>query len=211
MADGDVLHSGLAWRYQHLYRQLCEGVVSDEELARGIGERIKRDVKEDYERLTSRMRAVKVRLEQLSEAVQARQEIEWSSVGPELGRMCGGSGSKRNNALLAQAARSVANDIAEGSPVTDAAQSLSRSFLEGLYKSRFGGAVVTTDEHFGSVAPAEIERRLERVEPHVMAQLDHIGKQVARAKEGAKPRLGLLPHKPKKIADLDSSLDDLWT
>ena len=44
MADGDVLHSGLAWRYQHLYRQLCEGVVSDEELARGIGERIKRDV-----------------------------------------------------------------------------------------------------------------------------------------------------------------------
>lgn len=224
MPDGDRLHSELGLRYQLPYRRLCEGVMRPDEQARGIAERIKREVTAE---LAPALCAVTDRLNSLSEIIgqQGSASIDWqeeifalreTALSPVVawgGTSPSGTArgiSKRNYEIVMRAAQDMLNGMEDGSTPANIPSAFCRRFMRRLYDAQFGDATPVLEKHFNDVSPASLRERLKCIQPYLDSELNYLADQLAVNKADETLRLRLRARKREKIQDLDSDVMDVF-
>jgi hypothetical protein len=77
MADGDQVHVNLARRYQKLYKQICEGLNSNAELAHEVLRPLKQDLSAYGDEPLTLIQQVATELSQIPAEPLLKQSVDW--------------------------------------------------------------------------------------------------------------------------------------
>lgn len=179
MPDGDIVHKGLAPRYQAPYKQMCEGQLSDEAVARNVARAVLKDI-QHYGNEPLKL------LEQTAGTLQGVQDKplfieteDWGELSQAIHKVAQDMRAYKTAINLAtRACEEQKTEIRNHHFARDLDLDIAGKYIHGVYTARFEEQVPLTDQHYGGADKPTLDRRLDRLRPLVMQELDALATQI---------------------------------
>jgi hypothetical protein len=205
MPDGDRF-GRLRPRYNQVYKQICEGHFSPEQLARELlaPERFQKEINECGEapymiakQATEHISAILLRL-------IVGMSIDWNDAQEQLetaarGIIC----SNAVRELTLKACMETLCDMQHGGLAGDLQETIVHRFFIDLFEAKFADCLPLIPEHFDGVSDEFVRGRLEEMRPFVIDELAQFAKQKCEKGAGASLRRSRISKQP---IDLDMAV-----
>jgi hypothetical protein len=183
MTDGDIVHDKLSWRYQKVYKVLCEGKHGPDECAWDIMGAMMRDTKKKGVApilLAQQMGKL------LKAAIENSNPHSFSScwaaaVSKELDRLAAGQTScpYYDKQLVLRASKSILHDFRYGGRIDTCAleEVVVERYFQEVYRFYFEERIPLTPQHHGGVDNAAVMKRVKELEPELLPAFRKWAKQ----------------------------------
>ena len=177
MPDVDIVHESVPQKYWNAYKQLCEGLLTPEELSEAITKALRETLKDEgkapseliFESLRSAFGAAGIGM-----------PIDVVAAGRMIDQLAGRSLAQSRYVYLAveafKAGLTQATNLHDYEVVKKA---VSREYVSRLLDADFIERLPPAEHHMNA-SPEDISARLLAAEPHIDSQLAHIVDQIVR-------------------------------
>lgn len=181
MADGDIIHNKLSWRYQRAYKELCEWDLDRNECAWVVMGAVMRDLKKKGNAPVRLAKRMGERLEQVLGDGSENSSRNWGALNVELHRLarqvqC----SHYDKEIVLRAGKGILHDLRYDRRVN--ASNLSeicvKRYMQEVYKSNFEDRIPLTPNHYADVDHVTLTKRVEIIHPDLVVA---IGKWAQKA------------------------------
>lgn len=171
MPDGDKVHEGLAWKFQKVYKQVCEGHSSLSEIAKEAAQAVQKDVELGGDVILHMIQAVAVQFDDIlrrkwAEAIDWRQEIARLNA---LERST--FAHSRMKWLAYDACREILESLRHGIHPSNCYITLLSTYQYHAYEANFEERVPLKHNHYDGVSQEFIGEQLEQMRPLVQSSL----------------------------------------
>jgi len=208
MADGDIIHSQLSWRYQEPYQEICEGKLDHKECAWIAMGACLGDIKKNYGVLPVKL--AKSMGESLGLAIENTGEnnsVSWVTRSMELEQLARQAKVPHYvEQLVLRAGKSILHELRYNQSVdtSNLPEAVVERLFQEVYKSKFEQCIPLTPNHHVGVDNAIVTERVEALRPDMFAEIGKWAKK-ANADEDVK-NLRRSPRQKVREIDLDEDL-----
>jgi hypothetical protein len=185
MADGDKVHGKLPRRYQKLYKQICEGLYSDAELAHEALRPLKQDLSNYRDEPLTLIQQVASELSQIPAEPLLKQSVDWGEKSRRIERGAQQmDGHPRGMDLAVQACKQQLQELRGGScphdfTKDDLARERYKKYISAVYEANFAGRVPLA-QHYNGADQATVDARLKGMRTHVEPGIEIFAAQMMR-------------------------------
>jgi len=208
MADGDIIHSQLSWRYQEPYQEICEGKLDHKECAWIAMGACLGDIKKNYGVLPVKL--AKSMGESLGLAIENTGEnnsVSWVTRSMELEQLARQAKVPHYvEQLVLRAGKSILRELRYNQRVdtNNLPEAVVERLFQEVYKSNFEERIPLTPNHHNGLDKAIVMESVEALRPDMMNQISKWAKK-ATADEDVK-NLRRFPREKVKEIDLGEDL-----
>ena len=203
MPDSDKVHSKLPRRYQKVYQQICEGHLGYSDLAAEVGRPLVKDIRDYGNEPIKLLCLIAKHFDQIPPEPLLRLVFDWNSLSQRVDVLSRQSkGNKRGRDLVVRCAKQLLREIEHDLVIDDACLALRERYLESVYKARFL-ELIPLAQHYDGANEADIQNRLEGMQPYVENEISAMALQSARMSDVARLRH---PPRNKKSIGLHDDL-----
>ena len=185
MADGDKVHVKLARRYQKLYKQICEGLYSDAELAHEVLQPLKQDLRDYGDESLRLIQQVATELSQIPAEPLLKQSVYWGQKSQRIDRCAQQIDSRpRARELAVQACKQQLQELrSNGCPhdltKDDLTKKMYKKYISAVYEANFEERVPLA-QHYNGIDQVTIDVRLKGMRIHVDQGIESFAAQMMR-------------------------------
>lgn len=180
MPDGDKIHPGLGYRHQSPYRQICEEIFSEEEIAYNELAALRKDL-QDYGDAP---------IELIRQAVTMYRHtlgpllVDWNEVndrlekiGQEISQRT--SADKRGLSLALEACKKSLHGVRYGEQSVDLGLKTTQNYMMGVYEAHFEGRIPLS-HHYNNADPKMVNLKLHEMRPFIEQGLGYFARQLTK-------------------------------
>ena len=181
MPDGDILHDKLAGKYQGVYKKLCEGHFSLEEIAQDAAEAVQKDIKRGGDRILQMIQTAAAQIDDIllrkwGETINWRQEIARLDA-LERSTYYAPSDLKK---LAYDACREVLEIVRQGGQPSDCYGALLSAYQNQVYTANLEERVPLKQTHYNGVSQEFVGEQLEQLRPLVQSSLQPYARSIQK-------------------------------
>ncbi len=177
MPDGDVVYYGVGRGYAGAYNELCEGYFSDEHVAGTIAKALRKSLKRYGNQPVTLVIQTFADVSSAASSGVVIQPVQESYQIDETARQL--MGHRRGTPLAADASKEYVMQVSQGIGHTVTVVSVLRGYVSRVLQADFYEHLPLLNHH-NDVAPEIIDQRLEKVRPHLDAEIERIAAHIAK-------------------------------
>lgn len=207
MPDGDIVHDQLAWRYQKPYKWLCEGTASISECSWAVMKALKEEIKQKGDLPVALAQQMGEKLSHIFSCHLDKSSIDWAATNMEFDRLSQQiKTSHYHKELVLNAGKSIVNDLRYRriENIDNFSESILKYYFFKVYKSSFKERIPLILKHYFGVNEITLEKRIQEIEPDILAVANTWAKKADT--DGSVAKLRLPPRRQVKKVDLDEDL-----
>ncbi len=171
MPDGDKVHEGLEWKFQKVYKQVCEGHSSLAEIAKEAAQAVQKDVESGGDVILHMVQTAAAQFDDIlnrkwAEAINWRQEIARLDA---LERST--YAHSRLKRLAYNACREILESLRHGIHPPNCYITLLSAYQDHVYEANFEERVPLKRNHYNGVSQEFVGEQLEQMRPLVQSNL----------------------------------------
>ncbi|MCL5997144.1 MAG: hypothetical protein M1546_13975 [Chloroflexi bacterium] len=203
MPDGDRIHPTLPRRYEHAYKQVCEGHFSPDELAYRTLKPLAQDLKEYGDGPIRFIKGLADELCQIPREPMLRATYDWDGMRTRFRKQARfASGGTRAIEIAILAGERMLNQVRFGEREEVTYACLVKEYATGVYRARFVDCVPLVPRQNDANHGAVVEM-LEAMNPHIERGIDAFTAQIIKSDGVDKLRR---PSRAKDPVSLDEDL-----
>lgn len=171
MPDGDKVHNGLTWKYQKVYKQLCDGQFGGKDLADDVVPAVWKDIQSGGDKPIQLLRVVAEQCQQILDR-RMSEHIDWRAEFAkvdELAQPIYANRRLKNSAI--EACKEQLQDLYNGGNPSNCYIELIVKYVWNVYVAQFEERVPLSPVHYRDVSREFVGERLEVMRPYVKEQL----------------------------------------
>lgn len=180
MPDGDKIHPGLGYRHQSVYKQICEEVYSEEEIAHKELDALKKDLQNYGDAPIELIRqAVTLFSQTLGPLLVDWNEINQGleKIGQEISQQT--SAGKRGLSLALEACKKSLHGVRYGEQPADLGLKTIKNYMIRVYEAHFEGCIPLA-HHYNNADPRMVDLKLREMRPHIEQGLEYFARQITK-------------------------------
>jgi len=202
MPDVDIVHDQPMPKFRHPYRQLCEGILSAEELSESIAKGLRNTLKKDANS------AVEFIFQTLTQAFE-EFDGDQPDLGHALGRFIDNCASKcvtnsRYTTLAVDALKACLTHLENLQFINHSAKAAISDFVIRVLNADFRESMNLLNHHADATCE-EIHERMQATEPYLGQEVEYIVSQILRYESAA----SLRKRRKKRGPEPDFSEEDI--
>jgi hypothetical protein len=180
MPDGDNVHVNLKYRYQKVYKQICEGQYDNVALAHEALRPLKRDLRDYGAEPLILLRQVTTMLSQIPDEPLLKQCVDWGEKSQLIDRWAQQiSGRPTAMELAVKACKQQLQELRSNTCPPDVTKELYKKYVSEVYKANFEGRVPLA-QHYNGTSRDIVDARLQGMRAHVEQGIDNFVAQMMR-------------------------------
>jgi hypothetical protein len=180
MPDGDKVHKGLSWKYQKVYKQICDGQFRSDKLADEVVSAVGKDIQCGGDELIQLLQKVAEQCQQILDK-RMFEQIDWQKEFARVDKLAQPiCASRRLKALAVEACKETLQDLRNGGKPSKCYIELLTKYLCNIYEAQFAERVPLSPSHYQNVSRGFVAERLEAMWPFVKGQLLKYAEQIYR-------------------------------
>lgn len=207
MPDGDIVHDRLAWRYQKPYKWLCEGTASISECSWAVMKALKEEIKQKGDLPVALAQLLGEKLSHILSCHLDNSSIDWAAINMEFDRLLQPiPTSHYHKELVLNAGKSLVNNLRYRriETIENFSENILQYYFVKVYESVFKGRIPLRSEHYAGVDEMTLKKRVQEIEPDILAVANTWAKKANT--DGTVAKLRLPPRRQVKKVDLDEDL-----
>lgn len=185
MPDADKVHSGLSYRHQKVYKQICEGVFTPSELAYEELEAMKGELKNCGQAPFSLILEAAKLLNAISPGHLLNSNVDWGGICRSIqkkGQMISmqTATKKRVLDLAVEACVDLVRDIQQGAISDNLEVDMMERFVTKVYEAEFEGRLPLTPHHYLDATPDFVNDRVKDMRQPMEVGMRALAEQAIR-------------------------------
>lgn len=180
MPDGDIVHNSLGWRYQKVYKEVCDGQYRESDLAEEVIRAVCKDIQDAGNQIIEFLQQVGEQCQQIL-GRRMFEQINWqkeSAQVDELARPI--RANRRFKTLAVDACKELLQDLRNGGNASKCHIDLVQKYIWNVYVAQFLEKVPLTPAHYQEASRESIGERLALMKPCVQERLQPYAEKVCR-------------------------------
>lgn len=184
MPDGDIVHEGLARKYQETFKQLCYGQFGGAKLAERVVPAFWKDIQNGGDKPIQLLRVVAEQCQQLLDScvfgpIHQQEQIDWHKELVRIDELAQSIYTDRRFKTLAvEACKEMLQDLRNGGHPSNCHIGLLMKYMWNVYIAEFEARVPLSHFHDKYVNRELIGEKLEAMRPYVNEQLSQYAEQI---------------------------------
>jgi hypothetical protein len=184
MPDRDIVHKNLPYRWQKVYKQICEGRFGDAELAHEVLRPLRRDLQDYGDEPLKLIHQIATVLNQIPDEPLLKQLVDWSEMSQSIDRCAQQiDGHRTAMELAVKACQRQLQTLRYSSGSYDSTEETSLSiggkYVDAVYKANFEERVPLA-QHYNGVDQVTVDARLRGMRVHAEQGIAHFAAQMIR-------------------------------
>ena len=173
MPDGDEVRKKLGREFQRSYKRLCQGALSEAELASDAVRSTKKKIESYGDEAFQLLREIALEIEQVQAHLPLfHNQVDWHALTTSIARKAQETRmDKRAKHLVLRATDEQITTLRQGGRSHNHHIDLLYGYLWQTYRADFEAYVASAPDHMHHASPATIRVRLEQIKPFVLEQL----------------------------------------
>ena len=172
MPDGDIVHKGLAWKYQKAYKQICDGQFGGDNLAGEVVPAVWKDIQNGGDEPIWLLAEVAKQCQQILDRQRMFGQIDWQKEFAQIDELAVSIyASQRLKTLAVEACKEQLQDLYNGGNPSNCHIELLTKYMWNVYVANFAEKVPLSPSHYKDVSREFVSERLEVMRPCVKEQL----------------------------------------
>ncbi len=188
MPDGDRFPH-LKPRYNTVYKQVCQGQLEPQTIARNIVTVLRKDIQDAHETPIQAIKCISAQHSLILLRLRSGIAVDWCEAIQQLADTARTVTSKSMRSLVERAGNENLDELHKGDNCGDMHTNLILRFLLHLYSANFADCLPMIPQHFDNATPEAISAQLETIQPYVEAELARFAEEISRKGSDAKLHL----------------------
>lgn len=201
MPDGDRFPH-LKPRYTAAYKQVCQGQLDAQTIARNIVTVLRKDIRDAGAESIQAINLIAMQHSLVLLRLYSGIVVDWCEARQQLENSARTVTSKSMRSLVVRAGNENLDELHEGGSSSDMHTNLLLKFLLHLYSTNFADCLPMIPLHFDNATPESVSAQLETIQPHVEAELARFAKGISQKGSDAKLHLSRRNKQPINLNEV---------
>ena len=185
MPDG-ICVPHLKPRYNTVYKQVCQGQLEPQTIARNIVAVLRKDIRDADETPVQAIKHISAQHSLVLLRLYSGIVVDWCEVMQQLEDAARVVNSKSMRSLVSRAGNENLDELRGGGSSGDTHTNLLLKFLLHLYSANFADCLPMIPQHFDNATPESVSAQLETIQPYIEEELARFAEEISRKGSDAK-------------------------